>query len=261
MSTAEKIMVNPKGSKQYSIDYFCKFIFTSNNLRMIYVSKHDQRYWIIRVPQLQEGNDDPNMLTKMKAEIPAFIDFLKNREMHCPKEGRMYFHHSLLRTKIFEQMVKVNEPSEATNMRESLKEWFIQDNDIQELQMTMKEIKEEFFNPRSSTAWISELLRDYIGVDLLRDLTGEAIYKRGTYPKYETQFSQDTKEQEIVLVRKPFRGRPYVFRRDQFVKAGDVKYAEPGEQTELEFQSAAQHPKVIEGAMQEAEKPDEDTPF
>jgi hypothetical protein len=260
MSTAEKIMVNPKGSKQYSIDYFCKFIFSSNNLRMVYVSKHDQRYWIIRVPKLQEGDDDPNMLTKMKAEIPAFIEFLKNRTMHCPKEGRMYFHYSLLRTKIFEDMVKVNEPSEATNLRESIREWFMQDSKIEELQMTMKEIKEEFFNPRSSTQWISEILKDYIGVDLLRDLTGEAIFKRGTYPKYENRFSQDTKEEEIVLVNKPFRGRPYVFPRDQFVKKGDVKYAEAGDQVQIQFTEPAQHQKVIQGAIEEANTT-EDTPF
>jgi hypothetical protein len=246
MSTAEKIMVNPKGSKQYSIDYFCKFIFTSNNLRMIYVSKHDQRYWIIRVPQLQEGSDDPHMMEKMKAEIPAFIHFLKGREMHCPKEGRMYFHYSLLRTKIFEDMVKVNEPSEATNLRDNLREWFIADSEAAEIRMTLKEIRTEFFSERTNVAWIQEILRDYICADLAKNpKTGESMFERGYYTRYETYINPDTNMEDIRPVKKAYRGRPYVFYRERFLTEGEVSYTE----SEQPPQAAATHPKVIETAM------------
>lgn len=260
MSTAEKVTVNPKGQKQFTIDFFCKFIFTSNNLRMLYVSKHDQRYWIIRVPVLTEEN--PNMLEEMKAELPAFTQHLMTRQMATQKEGRMWFHHSLIRTRIFEDMVKVNEPTEATNMRDQLREWFLQDEEIKELRMTLKEIRHEFFGDRTSMAWIQEILKDYIGVDLARNLTGEAVFERGFYPKYEIQYNSDLKQDEIVCVRKPYRGRPYVFKREQFVQNGEIIYSTPGIQTEMDLAqpraASLSHPKVIQTAM--APEP-EDAPF
>lgn len=242
MSTSEKIMVNPKGSKQYSIDYFCKMLFTSNNLRMVYVSRYDERYWIIRVPKLPEGKDDPNLLDKMNAEIPAFCHFLLNRKMHAPKEGRMYFHRSLLKTPIFDDMVKVNEPSEATNLRENLREWFIATPEAKEIRMTLKEIKTEFFTERTNSAWIQEVLKDYIGTDLLRNEAGEAVFERGFYIKYEPYINPETGEEDIREVRKAYRGRPYVFLRENFFPAGEVIY--PAEQKQG-------HKPVILGAMEE----------
>lgn len=239
MSTAEQIMVNPKGQKQYSIDYFCKFLFTSNNIRMVYVSKHDERYWIIRVPKLT--SDNPNILTEMKTEIPAFVHHLLHRKLSTDRESRMHFHPSLIRTNIFDEVVRVNEPSDATNLRDQLREWFIEDEELKELRLTLKEIRTEFFNNRTSVAWIQEILKDYIGVDLLRKPNGDAVFERGFYTKYENYFDTDGKE-DIRLVRKPYRGRPYLFKRDKFLGDGGVlDHYEPADlaQTEMAFPEPA----------------------
>lgn len=244
LSTSEKITVNPKGQKQFSMDYFCKFIFTSNNLRMLYVSKHDQRYWIIKVPVITKEN--PNMLEEMRAEIPAFVHALKNRKMATEKEGRMWFHASLIRTRIFSDMVQVNEPTDATNMREQLREWFIQDKDLMELRMTLKEVKTEFFSAQASASWMQEIIRDYIGADLLRDpQTQEAIFERGFYTKYEIKHSMEG--EDLVAVKKAYRGRPYVFLRSKFLTGSEVRY-----QTDIEAAPAPAlaHPPVIQTAMQ-----------
>lgn len=243
MSTAEQIMVNPKGQKQYSIDYFCKFLFTSNNIRMVYVSKHDERYWIIRVPKLTQ--DDPKILDKMNAELPAFIHSLMNRTLATHRESRMHFHPSLIRTKVFEDVVRVNEPSDATNLRDQLREWFIQDGEIQEICMTLKEIRTEFFSNNTSIAWIQEILKDYIGADLKRDLKGEAVFERGTYTKYELFINTDG-EEDIRPVRKAYRGRPYVFKREAFLSDGEVHYTV----TAPESVPAPSHPPVIQTAME-----------
>ena len=239
MSTAEQIMVNPKGQKQYSIDYFCKFLFTSNNIRMVYVSKHDERYWIIRVPQLQE--DNPNILAEMKQEIPAFVHHLMNRQMSTQRESRMHFHPSLIRTPVFNEVVRVNEPGDATNMRDQLREWFIEDEELTELRMTLKEIRTEFFQGRTSVAWIQELLKDHLGVDLLRKPNGDAVFERGFYTKFENYYDGDGKE-DIRQVRKPYRGRPYVFHRSKFLGDGGVQYNyQPADlaQTEMAFPEPA----------------------
>lgn len=243
MSTSEKIMVNPKGSKQYSIDYFCKFLFTSNNLRMVYVSKYDERYWILRVPKLEEGKDDPDMLNKMNAEIPAFCYYLLNRTMHAPKEGRMYFHRSLLWTKTLTDMVKVNEPTEASNLRDNLREWFISGPELSIIKMTLKEIRTEFFSERTSVSWIQEILKDYIGAELLKDENGNSVFERGYYHRWEKYITSEGDE-DIRLVRKPYRGRPYVFKRSDFVDDGEISYKDTN------IPSESKHLPVIQTAME-----------
>lgn len=267
MSTADQVMVNPKGQKQYSIDFFCKFIFTSNNIRMVYVTKHDQRFWIIRVPKFT-GPEDPKMLDKMKAEIPAFVHALQNRTLATECEGRMHFHASLIRTPVFEEVVRVNEPSDATNLRDNLREWFIQDPELKEIRMTLKEVKSEFFTERTSVAWVQEILKDYIGADLARGPHGEAIFERGYYTKYEPTFEDGV--EVISAVRKPYRGRPYIFFREKFVDADEVSYATDDPTTPDQPQASAptpatlSHPPVIQTAIDLDNAPEgqeDDIPF
>ena len=107
MSTSERIMMNTKNVSQYEIDFFGKFIFMTNNERMIYLGKHDIRYWIRRVPMLT--TDDPNFLDKLKHEVPALIHLLKDREMVTQNESRMWFKPSLYLSKEFQDTVRINE--------------------------------------------------------------------------------------------------------------------------------------------------------
>ena len=217
LSTSSQVLVNPKGQKQYMCEFFCKFLFFSNNKRMIYVNKHDERFWIIKVPKVSD--DNPNILEEMKAEIPAFIHYLKNRTLRTKKEGRMHFHSGLIRTKAFEEAVEVNEPSIATDLRENLKEWFIQMPHTEQIMMPMKNILEEFISGTHSKKYIQEVLTDYLGVDLLRDANGKAIFKRGSYTKLEYNPYENRFESKKIR----WRGRPYVFDKANFQKE-EIRY-------------------------------------
>ena len=137
----------------------------------------------------------------------------------------MWFHPELLKTDTFEEIVEVNEPHDATDLREAIEEMFLQQPDhVVRIEMTMKEIKEEFFKPTSSTRWIHEILKDYLLVDLKRNpATGAALFSRGSYKKYcFDSFRGDFVEQEVK-----WRGRPYVFLRSQFIKDGSVEMEAP----------------------------------
>jgi len=263
LSTNDQLLVNPKGQKQYLIDFFCKFIFMSNNLRMIYVNKHDQRYWIIRVPVVTE--EDPELLIRMRAEIPAFVHMLRRRDLVTgdKPEGRMWFHRSLTKTSIFDAMVRVNEPADATNLREQIREWFISDPSLRELRMTMKEIKLEFFSGATASQWIQELIQDYLDADLARDHAGKAVFERGYYTKMVVTGDGHGGE-EYRPVRKPYIGRPYVFLREKFVSEEDVRYQDSDiTGPSAEPAPALSHPPVIQTAMQldQKEQEGEDIPF
>ncbi len=212
MSTAPQISVNPKGQRQFTIDFFGKFIFNSNNKRMIYVSRHDERFWIIQVNKFT-GKDNPNMLADMVDEIPQFVNFLKNRKLATDSESRMWFHLNLIRTRAFEEAVKVNEPQEASDLREKIRDMFLQEESITQIEMTMKEVQTEFFSAKTSQKWIQEMLKDYINVDLMRDSDGLAVFKRGEYIKYE--YNENVNEWERKV--KKYRGRPYLFERAKFI--------------------------------------------
>jgi hypothetical protein len=230
LSTSDKILVNPKGQRQFTIDFFCKFWFFSNNRRMIYVTRHDERFWIIKVQKSKV--DNPNLLDQMKAQVPAFVSFLQNRTLATSKESRMWFYPSLIKTETFEEVVTVNEPSDATELREGIEEMFLQlelqGEVVPKIEMTLKEIKDEFFSAKSSTRWLQEVIQDYLQVDLKRNEQGDAVFERGAYKKVQW----DDLSGEFSVREVKWRGRPYVFERDKFLSAkvqvrGGAKPAAP----------------------------------
>lgn len=229
LSTSNQMLVNPKGQRQYSIDFFCKFWFFSNNIRMIYVTKHDERYWIMTVPKPKK--EDSNLEQRMYEQIPAFIHYLKNRALVSEQDSRMWFHKSLIKTDTLQEIVKVNEPADATELREGIKELFLASSEsTKHIEMPMTKIKQEFFGSGTNTRWIQELLTDYLEVDLLRDAHGAAVYKRGEYHRLVwNEMSQDFSPERVR-----WKGRPYVFHRDKFIAKGEVIFKKiEGENTEV----------------------------
>lgn len=216
ISTSPRILVNPKGQAQYQIDFFCKFIFTSNNARMIYVNRHDTRFWILQVPQLEK--EIPNFLDVMESEIPAFLEHLRTREMAAKNEGRMWFHDSLLKTETLEQTVKINEPSAATDLRNDIIELFQKDIELEEILMPLADIRTRFFSGKTSTGWIQEIMKDYLMVEQLKGTDGLAKMARGEYPTWEHNM-----EGELVRKNIKFIGRPYVFKRSHFIEHDNME--------------------------------------
>lgn len=227
MSTATRITVNPKGQKQYAIDFFTKFQFYSNNPRMVYVTRHDDRYWILKIRAIPKDKIDPQLKPRMWEEIPAFIHFLKNRELKTQMEGRMHFNPSLLETEVFNETVKINEPSAASDLRLSIMEMFFDLIDAgmpsDTIEMPLQNIKEEFFTKSTSNTWLQEILRDYLMVDLLRDDNKAAIYKRGDYTRYFfAEFGGSDSQGAIEPKTIKWKGRPYVFHKSDFLETTDT---------------------------------------
>jgi len=218
MSTASRMTVNPKGQKQYTIDFFTKFQFYSNNPRMVYVTRHDDRYWILKVQAIPKDKLDPELKDRMWEEIPAFIHYLKNREMAAKMESRMWFNPELLKTEVFLDTVRLNEPSAATDLRDAIRDMFYDMGEkCDEIQMPLKNILDEFFTPKTNRSWVQEILKDYIQVDLLRDKEGNQVLKRGEYHKLIFNEHLEDGEGGLQLKTIKWRGRPYVFKREQFI--------------------------------------------
>lgn len=216
LSTATRLTVNGKFKSQYAIDFFCKFIFMSNNARMVYLTRHDDRYWINQVKAIPKDKLDPDLKERMWEEIPAFVHYLKNRTLITSRESRMHFNPELLKTEIFNKTVQVNEPTAATNLRIGIADMFYDFPDLKEIEMPLKNIIEEFNFNKNDKSWVMEILKDYLRVDLLRDEAGNQIQKRGEYQKtVYNQYAGENGDLETQTIK--WRGRPYIFKREDFV--------------------------------------------
>ena len=213
LATSTRITVNPKGSKRYEIDSFCKFQFYSNNKRMIYVNKHDERFWILQVPVPK--SDNPNILRTLEAEFPAFLNHIQNREMVTENESRMWFKASLIRTNTFNETVKVNEPSQARQLRERIKQDFL-DFGEEEILMPLKDINRTYFGNKTEISWLREILKDYLEVDVVKSEEGKSRQIRGYYWRWD-DFVDSDGNYEQKKYKNIFNGRPYRFLRADFV--------------------------------------------
>jgi hypothetical protein len=232
LSTAQKIMMNAKGRNQVEIDCFIKFILITNNEdSFIYASDEDIRYWVIKVPKLKK--DNPNIMESFIDEMPAFLSFLNQRKMATTKNGRMWFHQSLLKTDALKKVVAFSQPLAVKELRTRIREMFFDFGD-NEIWMALKDIKEEFFKgARMDDSFLLKILREFLKVDQYHIVpnqndidpeTGQPrkkyVTQRFSYPKWEVA-NFDGKFQ---TVRKdiPGNGRPYIFKKEAFLTPQEI---------------------------------------
>ena len=96
-----KVIVNEKNKAQREVDFIGKFLFFSNDEgKALPIERGDPRWAVFKVPTFLESGlkDDPHIEAKMVTEIPAFLHFLKNRQMVYENKSRMYFSPSVYLT-------------------------------------------------------------------------------------------------------------------------------------------------------------------
>jgi hypothetical protein len=214
-STSKKTTCNAKGINQKQAQFCGKFQLYSNNKRMININKHDERYWIRQIPQ--PAKVDPNLSVKLRAEIPAFLYFIKNRKLRTERISRMHFASQLIITATFHEVVRISEPSDAQSLREHIKMMFLDFNQ-DEIYLPIKSINQEFFNSKAQIPRLKQILKDFLLVDQNRDDHGVIKQVRGHYYRWERGINQLGEESDKKRTIK-FNGRPYVFHRKDFVKA------------------------------------------
>lgn len=249
-STKSKMSINPKGSARYPIDFYCKFQLYSNNKKMVYVTEEDDRYWMLQVPPPK--HKDPNLFVKMREEIPAFLDFLINREPTAPYENRMWFHPDLYRTALFEEVAALNTPSDGRHLEEELKAvfemmnvrekgedcpkyvpgdmWGRWERKIEELE-TKGETNPKMIEPAPNEVIYMPLkdinrqfFKDRLPANRLKDILEQMKVeklgktKEGKYPVLTTPLMEPDEGVGDWIRWEKYNGRPYIFRRDRFLK-------------------------------------------
>ena len=138
LSTAKIYKMEAKGKDRQEVEFFGKFILCSNNeLCPIVIDPGETRYWVRKVCPLE--HDDTDFLSKLKAEIPAFLWLLQHRSLSASKEGRMWFAPALLRTRALERVIAYGRDNTEHELAEMLLE-IMQTAGLSELSFCMRDL-------------------------------------------------------------------------------------------------------------------------
>lgn len=121
LSTALTYKVEAKGKDRYEVPFYTKFVLCSNNERNpVLIDAEETRFWVRKVCLLE--SDDTQFLYKLKAEIPAFLFWLSNRQLSTEQENRMWFRPSLIHTAALDKIIRNNRSRVEIDMCEQILE-------------------------------------------------------------------------------------------------------------------------------------------
>lgn len=202
-STSDKIKMDTKNVSRAEIDFFGKIIITSNHEdSFIHVDEEEIRFFVNKVPKFT--TEDPDMLEKLKDEIPAFFNELKERKIIHEKKTRHWFHPDVIRTDALDKVRKSSKSWLEQDLRSILDEKFIHYK-YPILSYTITELK--------------ELLPKYMGADITRVLKD----KMGIEPEMQRmEFPLEPETQNLVNKTREKQGRLYCFKVENFLSEEEI---------------------------------------
>jgi len=245
LSTGTKIFMNAKGKDHIEIDFFAKFIFNTNNEEnFIYAGEDDVRYWIRKVPVIEDLF--VNMLELMKEEMPAFLDYLNKRKLKTEQLHRAWFYPELIKTDALKKVIAFSRSTVEKEMRQHIRDMFF-DHGVSEILMTPDDINETFMKRKYEKNYLRHVLEDSLKVeqyhiwtyegkeydtsDMAKAAAGEGFdstrlrklhkVKRYAYPKWER--ISETGKMKVERIYVSCHGRPYVFKIEKFLLKEEIE--------------------------------------
>ena len=125
MVTDDKAWLQYKGVDMELIDYFAKIIICTNDPKFMQISENETRWFILKVKPFDKKDGDPDLLEKMKLEIPHFLYYLNEREIFHPKKSRSWFDERLYINEDFLEIAKRTKPVVETNVLDFINGQFL----------------------------------------------------------------------------------------------------------------------------------------
>ena len=179
IATNATIPCEGKGKDSTEVPNISKLILCSNDeYNFVKIDMEENRYCIIKVNPIEDTRD-PHMFDKMVDEIPAFLYFLKNRQLYYPEKSRLWFEESLFET---EALNKIKERTESASIKH-----------IKEV------IREQFYMQEADTIKLSakviyNLVKDqyrFINPMIIKEWLKDNGYKNGTATNFKYKYNYD----------------------------------------------------------------------
>jgi hypothetical protein len=289
LSTSDKVFINQKGKDQNEIEFFAKFILNSNNEEnFIYASDEDVRYWIRKVPVIQDLFI--GMLDEMKDEIPCFLNYLDKRKLATENMHRAWFYPELIKTDALKKVISFSRSTVEKEIRTHIRDMFF-DHGAHEIFMTPDDINETFLKKKYEKNYLRNVLEEHLKVEQFhvwvydgvefdtvekaKEAAGEGFVKeklqkryktkRYAYPKFERLNIDNVPKVERVHVS--CNGRPYVFKLEKFLTKDEIesRWIDPETLHDAKLLADGEKPKSWgqkQAAMElNGEKKQDDLPF
>ena len=121
LTTSDSINMEAKGRDSIRMDFFGKLVLSSNTEdNFIKMDDNDNRFFVVKVPELTRQDFIPDLMDRLVEEIPAFLYLLKTRQMVYPRKSRLWFDPKVYETDAL-ALIKVNTRS---IIQKELLRWF-----------------------------------------------------------------------------------------------------------------------------------------
>lgn len=119
LSTALKYKSEGKGKDRNEVEFFGKFILCSNNEdSFVFIEPGETRYWVRKIEPFARENI--RLLSELRSQIPAFLDYLIERPLSTANQSRMWFDKEQIRTPALQRLIKRNRSRVELELTESL---------------------------------------------------------------------------------------------------------------------------------------------
>jgi hypothetical protein len=154
MVTALEIFLELKGIDVKSIPYFGHLIICSNDAdNVMKMEDEDSRWFVVKVKQ--SPKKDPNLMDKLKLEIPAWVNFLMHRKIFHPKVDRLWFDPKDFETDQMRKIVETTKSRLDAVVENYIKDTFLTYK-IPELRICRRTMLQKLNNPEVSKYRIDE---------------------------------------------------------------------------------------------------------
>lgn len=158
MVTAKEMQVERKGVDLKPVPFYGKIVMTSNDEdKVMKLDDGETRWFVVKVPVL--GKEDVDMEKKLRDEIPAWLHFLHQRQVHHQRESRLWFKPEDFITEQFRIIAQATKNRLDTNIEEFVKEFFLTFR-VGKAQVSVKWLTKEI-NDRSKYRIDEKDVREY----------------------------------------------------------------------------------------------------
>ena len=190
--TAENIRVEPKGVNSYTINFFGKFVFASNDENMLtFIEDVNTRYWIIKLNSLEKTIY--NFEEQLKKQIPAFLYYLKYEFEARETRGRLYFNPDEFENEASRNIQANSKSAKYLEIQEALMDYFESCSDCKKVKATPNQLTIYLQDNKKAANYIRSVLKEEF--------------------KMKTQKSH----RYIDINQNSSNGTPFVFLRENFV--------------------------------------------
>ncbi len=228
-TTQKSITRNEKNKSQTEIPCMLHFILCSNHENdFMKISKYDRRLWVRKVQPFKKRSADADITfdDRIEAEVPAFVDFIENREVQYKERGELFFHQTDFQTDAFKNLVANSDSELVKEIKESMIDYFLKWG-TQTIELTAADLLQYFgISSKFGKTYINKVLEQEFDAVRNTDSKGKSKVDRYTF----NDTNPNDLDQPITISK---TGRFWTLKREWFI---NDNYAQEMEE-ELEEES------------------------